>query len=79
MNRGRASVIGTMAHAVVAPEYGEPSVLSIVDVDVPAPEAGKVTVQMKAVGMLKNDEPTAPYTCEPSAVIAFGNTWSFGR
>ncbi|THG32874.1 quinone oxidoreductase family protein [Naasia lichenicola] len=40
-----------MAHAVVATEYGAPSTLSIVEVEVPAPEAGKVTVAVKAAGL----------------------------
>jgi NADPH2:quinone reductase len=40
-----------MATKVVATAYGGPEVLSVVEVDVPAPGPGEVTVDVKAVGV----------------------------
>ena len=40
-----------MSRAVVAPSYGGPEVLEVVDVEVPAPSAGQVTVEVRAAGI----------------------------
>ena len=40
-----------MATKVVATAFGGPEVLSVVEVDVPAPGPGEVTVDVKAVGV----------------------------
>jgi NADPH:quinone reductase-like Zn-dependent oxidoreductase len=40
-----------MATRIVAPSYGGPEVLSAVQVDVPAPEAGQVVVEVRAAGI----------------------------
>ena len=40
-----------MSAAVVAPSYGGPEVLEVVDVDVPAPSAGQVTIEVRAAGI----------------------------
>ncbi|MGN6300850.1 MAG: NADP-dependent oxidoreductase [Angustibacter sp.] len=39
-----------MSRAVVAPQYGPPDVLQVVDVDVPEPGAGQVVVDVRAAG-----------------------------
>ena len=68
-----------MAQAVVAPEYGAPSVLSLVDIDVPAPEAGRVSVQMKAVGLNPYDYKvfTGLYGSDPAKLpLRVGNEGS---
>ena len=39
-----------MARAVVAPSYGGPEVLEVVDVEVPAPGPGQVTIEVRAAG-----------------------------
>src|ERR1700712_4941690 len=40
-----------MSRAILAPQYGEPSVLEFVDVEVPAPGAGEVTIAVRAAGV----------------------------
>lgn len=40
-----------MSRAVVAPSYGGPEVLEVVDVDVPAPSTGEVTIEVRAAGI----------------------------
>ncbi len=40
-----------MTRAVVATAFGGPEVLSVVDVEVPEPRAGEVTIQVKAAGV----------------------------
>src|ERR1700761_8638033 len=41
----------TKARAVVAPTYGGPEVVEVREVDVPDPEAGEVTIEVRAAGM----------------------------
>jgi NADPH2:quinone reductase len=41
----------TIARAVVAPAYGGPEVLEVREVEVPAPGAGEVTIEVRAAGM----------------------------
>jgi NADPH:quinone reductase-like Zn-dependent oxidoreductase len=41
----------TKARAVVAPTYGGPEVLEVREVEVPAPAAGEVTIEVRAAGM----------------------------
>jgi NADPH:quinone reductase len=41
----------TKARAVVAPEYGGPEVLEVREVEVPAPGAGEVTIEVRAAGV----------------------------
>jgi NADPH:quinone reductase len=41
----------TKARAVVAPRYGGPEVLEVREVEVPAPAAGEVTIEVRAAGM----------------------------
>ena len=48
-----------MATKVVATAYGGPEVLSVVEVDVPAPGPGEVTVDVKAVGVVPDGEQLA--------------------
>ena len=40
-----------MSRAVVAPSYGGPEVLEVVEVEVPAPSAGQVTIEVRAAGI----------------------------
>ena len=44
-----------MSRAVVAPRYGEPEVVEIVDVEVPAPGPGEVTIAVRAAGVNPTD------------------------
>ena len=41
----------TIARAVVAPTYGGPEVLEVREVEVPAPGAGEVTIEVRAAGL----------------------------
>ncbi|MBA2773492.1 MAG: NADP-dependent oxidoreductase, partial [Nocardioidaceae bacterium] len=40
-----------MTKAVVATGFGGPDVLSVVDVDVPEPQAGEVAIEVRAAGI----------------------------
>ncbi len=44
-----------MTKAVVATAYGGPEVLSVIEIEVPAPKAGEVTIDVKAAGINRYD------------------------
>lgn len=64
-----------MSRAIVAPEYGEPSILEFVEVEVPEPGSREVTIAVRAAGVNPTDykQLRGPARGNPTFPLRIGN------